>query len=165
MLRLLACGTSLVVDRYAYSGLAYTAAKAVPQLGADFCRPLEAGLPAPDLVLYMELSPEASAARGGYGGERYEKVDFQRKASGRAAGGEKGGRAGGAHLCGHACRGASRPRRTGQGANERRGGWLGGWRAQATAGGQSHRLCSQGGPKGMVLLRVCVAAATPLPAF
>lgn len=32
------------------------------------------GLPAPDAVIYLHLSPEAAAQRGGYGGERYEKV-------------------------------------------------------------------------------------------
>lgn len=79
MLRLLASGVTLVVDRYSYSGIAYTAAKGVPHLGASYCRSLEAGLPAADLVVYMDISPEASAARGGYGGERYEKMEFQAK--------------------------------------------------------------------------------------
>lgn len=79
MLRLLESGVTLVVDRYSYSGVAYTAAKGIPHLGTDYCRSVEVGLPAPDLVLYMDISPEASAARGGFGGERYEKTDFQRK--------------------------------------------------------------------------------------
>ncbi len=45
-----------------------------------FCvlRP-QVGLPAPDLVVYLRLDPRVSAARGGYGTERYEKVDFQHK--------------------------------------------------------------------------------------
>lgn len=93
MLRLLASGVTLVVDRYAYSGVAYTAAKGIPHLGTDYCRSVEVGLPAADLVLYMDISPEDSAARGGFGGERYEKIDFQRKASVRAA-----GRGGGLHV-------------------------------------------------------------------
>jgi hypothetical protein len=32
------------------------------------------GLPAPDAVIYLHLTPEAAALRGGYGAERYEKV-------------------------------------------------------------------------------------------
>ena len=43
MLRLLAGGTTLVLDRYSYSGVAYTAAKGVPHLGPDFCRSVEVG--------------------------------------------------------------------------------------------------------------------------
>ncbi|PNW85527.1 hypothetical protein CHLRE_03g190750v5 [Chlamydomonas reinhardtii] len=79
MLRLLAGGTTLVLDRYSYSGVAYTAAKGVPHLGPDFCRSVESGLPAADLVVYLDLDPELSAARGGFGGERYEKLEFQKK--------------------------------------------------------------------------------------
>ena len=32
------------------------------------------GLPAPDAVIYLAMSPEAASLRGGYGNERYEKV-------------------------------------------------------------------------------------------
>lgn len=32
------------------------------------------GLPAPDAVIYLAMTPEAAALRGGYGSERYEKV-------------------------------------------------------------------------------------------
>ena len=32
------------------------------------------GLPAPDAVIYLELSVEDAMARGGFGGERYERV-------------------------------------------------------------------------------------------
>ncbi|KAG2442409.1 hypothetical protein HXX76_002495 [Chlamydomonas incerta] len=77
MLRLLAGGTTLVLDRYSYSGVAYTAAKGVPHLSIDYCKSLEVVLPAADLVVHMTMSPEATAARGGYGEERYEKVEFQ----------------------------------------------------------------------------------------
>ncbi|PNW85528.1 hypothetical protein CHLRE_03g190800v5 [Chlamydomonas reinhardtii] len=77
MLRLLAGGTTLVLDRYSYSGVAYTAAKGVPHLSIDYCKSLEVVLPAADLVVHMSMSAEATAARGGYGEERYEKVEFQ----------------------------------------------------------------------------------------
>lgn len=76
MLELMRRGTTLIVDRYAYSGAAYSAAKG---LDLQECKVVDAGLPAPDLVIFLKVNPEAAAARGGYGGERYEKMDFQRK--------------------------------------------------------------------------------------
>ena len=63
------------MDRYAFSGVAFSAAK--PGLTADWCAAPDAGLPAPDLVLFMDLTPAAQAARGGFGGERYEVPAFQ----------------------------------------------------------------------------------------
>jgi dTMP kinase len=63
------------MDRYAFSGVAFSAAK--PGLTADWCAAPDAGLPAPDLVLFMDLTPQAQAARGGFGGERYEVPAFQ----------------------------------------------------------------------------------------
>ncbi|GLI69175.1 hypothetical protein VaNZ11_013744 [Volvox africanus] len=79
MLRLLAGGTTLVLDRYSYSGVAYTAAKGVQHLSMEYCKSLEVLLPAADLVVHMTMTPESMAARGGYGQERYEKVEFQNK--------------------------------------------------------------------------------------
>eukprot|EP00850_Spirogloea_muscicola_P015883 SM000125S26088 [mRNA] locus=s125:236458:238042:- [translate_table: standard] len=72
---LLLQGTTLVVDRYAYSGAAYSAAKG---LDLHLCKAIDAGLPAPDLVLFLQIAPEVAATRGNYGEERYEKLDFQR---------------------------------------------------------------------------------------
>jgi dTMP kinase len=43
----------------------------------SWCKSPDAGLPQPDLVLFMDLSVEAASARGGFGGERYERSDFQ----------------------------------------------------------------------------------------
>ena len=42
-----------------------------------WCKRSDAGLPRPDLVLYLTLSAEQSRSRGGYGQERYEKEAFQ----------------------------------------------------------------------------------------
>ncbi|KAI5084033.1 hypothetical protein GOP47_0000202 [Adiantum capillus-veneris] len=67
-------GTTLVVDRYSYSGVAFSAAKG---LDLNWCKAPDQGLLAADLVLYLNIPPEVAAARGGYGGERYEKMDFQ----------------------------------------------------------------------------------------
>ncbi|GBF89531.1 thymidylate kinase [Raphidocelis subcapitata] len=70
-------GVTLVVDRYAYSGAAYTSAKRTPGCGLAWCKAPDAGLPAPDVTLWMALPPEAAAARGGFGQERYENAAFQ----------------------------------------------------------------------------------------
>ncbi|KAF3775266.1 Thymidylate kinase [Nymphaea thermarum] len=67
--------TSIIVDRYSYSGVAFSAAKG---LDLEWCKAPEIGLLAPDLVLYLDINPEKAAERGGYGGERYEQLEFQR---------------------------------------------------------------------------------------
>jgi dTMP kinase len=77
LLNKLTAGTTLVVDRYAYSGVAFTAAKAVPGFGIDWCKAPDGGLPAPDAVFFLNLTAEAAAARGGFGEERYERPAFQ----------------------------------------------------------------------------------------
>ena len=43
----------------------------------NWCKQPEIGLPKPDLVLYFELDAGQAAARAQYGGERYEKKEFQ----------------------------------------------------------------------------------------
>ena len=35
------------------------------------------GLPAPDAVLYLGITPQAASTRGEYGEERYEQLDMQ----------------------------------------------------------------------------------------
>ena len=66
----------MVCDRYAFSGIAYTGAKGVD---LDWCAAPDAGLPAPDLVLFLEVPVEVAESRGEYGEERYEKREFQAK--------------------------------------------------------------------------------------
>lgn len=39
------------------------------------------GLPAPDVVIYLAMTPEEAALRGDYGKERYEKVHLLRFAT------------------------------------------------------------------------------------
>lgn len=77
-------GTTLVVDRYAFSGVAYSAAKGVPGMDVEWCRNPDIGLPAPDLVVYLRVSNAVAAARAGFGEERYEKAEFQDKVIVRA---------------------------------------------------------------------------------
>ena len=99
MKQLLMSGVSLVVDRYAFSGVAFTAAKQVtllpsPGLHTDplstnslptytqvasmeWCKSPDIGLPAPDIVFYLDLPAGAAQERHEYGSERYETAEFQ----------------------------------------------------------------------------------------
>ncbi|KAI0272398.1 thymidylate kinase-domain-containing protein [Gloeopeniophorella convolvens] len=70
----LAAGTTVLCDRYAFSGAVFSAAKGLP---LAWCRAPDAALPAPDLVLFLDLAPAQAAARGGYGAERYETEALQ----------------------------------------------------------------------------------------
>lgn len=72
----LMAGTTLVVDRYSYSGVAYTAAKG---LDFEWCKMPEKGLLKPDVVLYLTLTAGSMARRSGYGDERYDIPEFQQK--------------------------------------------------------------------------------------
>ncbi|KAG1043947.1 hypothetical protein G6F46_011889 [Rhizopus delemar] len=69
-------GITLVIDRYAFSGVAFSTAK-----GLDFawCKQPDVGLISPDLVLFLDLSIDEARKRGGFGEERYEKYDLQIK--------------------------------------------------------------------------------------
>ncbi|KAJ8309764.1 hypothetical protein KUTeg_011629 [Tegillarca granosa] len=77
--KLLQSGTTLIVDRYAYSGVAFTSAK--QGFDMQWCKQPDIGLPKPDAVIYLTLSPEAAEKRGTFGKERYEKKEFQQKVS------------------------------------------------------------------------------------
>ncbi|XP_077563094.1 uncharacterized protein LOC144178837 [Haemaphysalis longicornis] len=68
--------TTVICDRYAYSGVAFSAAKG---LDVMWCQQPDRGLPQPDLVLYMSASPDVLDARAGFGKERYENAEFQAK--------------------------------------------------------------------------------------
>lgn len=72
----LASGISIVCDRYAFSGIAFSVFKGT--LPFDWCQYPDIGLPRPDLVLFFDISPEVAKLRGGYGEERYEKEEMQR---------------------------------------------------------------------------------------
>ena len=74
----LSSGVTLVVDRYSYSGVAFTAAKGVPGLDLEWCKAPERGLLRPDAVLYLNMPIEAAQKRGGFGEERYETSDLQK---------------------------------------------------------------------------------------
>lgn len=68
-------GTTVIVDRYSYTGIAYSCANKT--LTMDWCCQVETGLPKPDLVVYLELPKEAQYSRPGFGDERYETKEYQ----------------------------------------------------------------------------------------
>ncbi|TFY80580.1 hypothetical protein EWM64_g3427 [Hericium alpestre] len=69
-------GTTVLCDRYAFSGIAFSASKG---LSYEWCRAPDVSLPAPDLTLFLDITPEKAKERGGYGEERYEKEETQRR--------------------------------------------------------------------------------------
>ncbi|MBZ3888051.1 Thymidylate kinase, partial [Sciurus carolinensis] len=71
-------GITLVVDRYAFSGVAFTSAK--KNFSLDWCKQPDVGLPQPDLVLFLQLGVADAATRGEFGLERYEDRAFQKRA-------------------------------------------------------------------------------------
>ncbi|VBB74972.1 Putative thymidylate kinase [Podospora comata] len=76
---LLSHGTTVICDRYYYSGIVYSAAKHNPLLPLSWARSPEVGLPRPDLVLFLDLDELEAKKRGGWGGEVYEKAEMQRR--------------------------------------------------------------------------------------
>ncbi|EPS34536.1 Thymidylate kinase [Penicillium oxalicum] len=73
----IAAGITIIVDRYSYSGAVYSAAKANPTLSLEWAWQPEMGLPQPDICLFLNISTEAAARRGGFGAERYENEKMQ----------------------------------------------------------------------------------------
>lgn len=65
-----------MVDRYAFSGVAFSAAKG---LDLAWCQHPDVGLISPDLVLFLDLAIDEAERRGGFGEERYEKRELQIK--------------------------------------------------------------------------------------
>ena len=43
----------------------------------SWCQQSDAGLPKPDLVIFLDIDPVLAQNRGEYGAERYEKLAFQ----------------------------------------------------------------------------------------
>lgn len=74
----MAQGRVVVVDRYSFSGAAYSCAENVPGRDVDWCLAPERGLPMPDVVVQLVLSPEKAMGRhqAGVAKEKYEEVAF-----------------------------------------------------------------------------------------
>lgn len=77
--QLLLAGTTIVADRYSYSGVAYSSAKG---LSYDWCMGPERGLIRPDVVFYLRNETvETLLSRVNFGSERYENRELQAKVS------------------------------------------------------------------------------------
>lgn len=70
-----------MVDRYAFSGVAFSSSK--ENFSLHWCKQPDVGLPKPDLVCFLNITPEAASQRGDYGNERYETSAFQKKVKNR----------------------------------------------------------------------------------
>jgi len=77
ILSTLESGKSVIIDRYAFSGVAFSGAK--KNMTLEWCKNSDIGLPRPDLVLFLDLSHEEAQRRAQFGEERYEKEEFQKK--------------------------------------------------------------------------------------
>ncbi|XP_043507924.1 thymidylate kinase isoform X2 [Frieseomelitta varia] len=75
ILKSLYSGTSVVIDRYAASGAAYTAATTGKCL--SWCKEPDKGLPSPDIVILLNVSNEAQSLRHNWGDERFENTELQ----------------------------------------------------------------------------------------
>ncbi len=62
-------GTTIVCDRYAHSGVAFSSAKVNDQnqaiMSMDWCKSSDLGLPAPDAVIFLDLALDEAERRGG----------------------------------------------------------------------------------------------------
>jgi len=67
-------GTSIVCDRYAFSGVAYSSAKG---LDFEWCQAPDLGLPVPDAVFFLHIDEKVGASRANFGDERYENATMQ----------------------------------------------------------------------------------------
>ncbi|OCK82193.1 thymidylate kinase [Lepidopterella palustris CBS 459.81] len=70
-------GTTIIIDRYYYSGCVYSAAKNNPTLNLKWAHGPEEGLPRPDICIFLDISAEDAAKRGGFGSEKYENLQMQ----------------------------------------------------------------------------------------
>lgn len=73
---ILAQGSTIICDRYVYSGVAYSSAKG---LDVNWCKSVEADLPRPDFVFYLAINPVDAARRDEFGADRHDNVDFLTK--------------------------------------------------------------------------------------
>ncbi|GAW83877.1 thymidylate kinase [Plasmodium gonderi] len=75
--RLLSNDVWVVCDRYAYSGVAYSAGAL--KLSKTWCMNPDQGLIKPDIVFYLNVPPNYAKNRSEYGEEIYEKIEVQKR--------------------------------------------------------------------------------------
>ena len=68
-------GQMVIVDRYSYSGVAYTVSKGIADY--EWCRGPEKGLLKPDCVIFLSSDIKMLQNRGDFGKEVYETSEFQ----------------------------------------------------------------------------------------
>jgi len=69
--------STVILDRYVYSGCAYSAAKG--KLTLDWCMKQEKYLPKPDLIYYVKGDIIKASENVKFGQDRFENLDFQKK--------------------------------------------------------------------------------------
>uniref|UniRef100_A0A069DQQ3 Thymidylate kinase n=1 Tax=Panstrongylus megistus TaxID=65343 RepID=A0A069DQQ3_9HEMI len=72
-------GVSVIVDRYSFSGVAYSVAKQANTENLEWFKNPESGLPKPDGIFYLQLEQNVINGRKGFGEERYDCSQFQKK--------------------------------------------------------------------------------------
>jgi dTMP kinase len=70
-------GINVVCDRYSYSGMAYSSVS--DKVSMEWCMKLEEDLPQPDIIFFIDITVDRLLDREGFGAERYENIEFQRK--------------------------------------------------------------------------------------
>jgi dTMP kinase len=61
----LQAGNTVICDRYAYSGVAFSSAKPEANLDLTWCQAPDVGLPAPDAVIFLDIAQDQAEQRGG----------------------------------------------------------------------------------------------------
>lgn len=56
---------TIICDRYAYSGVAFSSSKPTLTNDLEWCKSCDVGLPAPDAVIFLDLTQEEAEQRGG----------------------------------------------------------------------------------------------------
>jgi len=71
-------GTDVILDRYVYSGIAYSMAKNIKGMDYEWCLNCDKGLIKPDLTIFFyNKAIKELSEREDYGAEKYEVQDFQ----------------------------------------------------------------------------------------
>lgn len=73
---LLGFGCTVVLDRYSFSGIAYSMLSGKCEW--DWCQATEQGLPEPDVIYFLDVDVDSLRQRGTEGDERFERSDLQK---------------------------------------------------------------------------------------
>lgn len=71
-------GINVIMDRYSYSGIAYSLSKNIEGINMSWCKAQEIGLPEPDKIIFIDIDLEIKKERNDYGEERYENIETQK---------------------------------------------------------------------------------------